>query len=626
VGLWEFSGQCDADAAGCVYATAIDGSMQECHLFLPQNSLVRVTNVANVVSFWVDGNYRLSPDDKLFVAHELAFKYNAGRWWWYNSNSWNWKVCHVDARCDDGLPLEPASCPEELNYQSILSIPNCQGSSPGERCIANKDECGIPIDLKNCKNGYYSSGYSSEYKVDLYSVYEKALGSTRTITTSTTATVPFVFMVDDGPCAIQHGCVRSPGFPHADLTNQSCQISLSPAADLRLVEFRNCGSSSHSLRVGDRIFTYFPSYYPSRRRRVVAHHASSIQWQPGDSNAAWQVCLTWAEASSTSSWSTCDETSDHPGVETSDDSWVAWVLSVLAILFIACLVASIVYLSREKKDNKRSTASSHEVPQGVTSGMESKVTGIAATYLLNDFGELARERVEVESPNFYDLTVLSYGPTGLGYQKRCPRDGQLGCSIVDAINECYRGEASYFVSWCWQYKLNDFVSAISSWVQREGVDRSDAYLWVCFFCNNQYRILEEQTQHGSSQLTSMFEHHLASTGRMLILLDSFTPAPLFLTRAWCLFECYVSADQYIPMTITFPDRLRTEGTEGRRPLEEAIQALDMRRAKASDKVDEEVIKNLIVASVGFDEFNATCRQRLLESLEVLDTDLSWRTL
>jgi len=41
---------------------------------------------------------------------------------------------------------------------------------------------------------------------------------------------------------------------------------------------------------------------------------------------------------------------------------------------------------------------------------------------------------------------------------------------------------------------------------------------------------------------------------------------------------------------------------------------------------KEVIKNLIVASVGFDEFNATCRQRLLESLDVMDTELSWRTL
>ena len=44
VGLWEFSGQCGADAVGnCVHATAKDGNKQECHLSLPQKSLVRVT-------------------------------------------------------------------------------------------------------------------------------------------------------------------------------------------------------------------------------------------------------------------------------------------------------------------------------------------------------------------------------------------------------------------------------------------------------------------------------------------------------------------------------------------------------------------------------------------------------
>ena len=44
---------------------------------------------------------------------------------------------------------------------------------------------------------------------------------------------------------------------------------------------------------------------------------------------------------------------------------------------------------------------------------------------------------------------------------------------------------------------------------------------VCFFCNNQYRILEAKTQTGSDELKTVFESHLASAGRMLLLLDSF---------------------------------------------------------------------------------------------------------
>ena len=72
-------------------------------------------------------------------------------------------------------------------------------------------------------------------------------------------------------------------------------------------------SSSHSLRVGDKTFTYLPGTSSSSKR--VVHHASRIHWQPGDSNAAWQVCLTWAEASSTISSSICNVAALLDGLE-----------------------------------------------------------------------------------------------------------------------------------------------------------------------------------------------------------------------------------------------------------------------------------------------------------------------
>lgn len=88
---------------------------------------------------------------------------------------------------------------------------------------------------------------------------------------------------------------------HQDVGNKKAQSSLIRVFETRSHECPG-GSSSHSLRVGDRTFTQLPGYSSGR----VVHHASSIQWQPGDSNAAWQVCLTRAEASSTSSPSVCN--------------------------------------------------------------------------------------------------------------------------------------------------------------------------------------------------------------------------------------------------------------------------------------------------------------------------------
>jgi hypothetical protein len=39
--------------------------------------------------------------------------------------------------------------------------------------------------------------------------------------------------------------------------------------------------------------------------------------------------------------------------------------------------------------------------------------------------------------------------------------------------------------------LNDVVSAIERWVQKSNEDAQNVFLWMCFFCNNQYRIQEE---------------------------------------------------------------------------------------------------------------------------------------
>ena len=185
---------------------------------------------------------------------------------------------------------------------------------------------------------------------------------------------------------------------------------------------------------------------------------------------------------------------------------------------------------------------------------EHVVFGISATYVLGNFPDLAQLATKEENPNFYRMAdVLAKGERGLGYRKICPRDGKPGCSIVDAVDERHRGKVTHFVSWCWQYTLNDFVSAIGAWVREEGVNPDDVFLWVCFFCNNQYRILEAKTQTGSDELKTVFESHLAEAGRMLLLLDSFVN-PAYIKRAWCIFEAYVCIDNNFPMTIILPER------------------------------------------------------------------------
>ena len=114
------------------------------------------------------------------------------------------------------------------------------------------------------------------------------------------------------------------------------------------------------------------------------------------------------------------------------------------------------------------------------------VLGISAAWVIDRFPEIARSATGMANPNFHEICpAVAMGPRGLGFGKTCPRDGRPGCSVVDAVEEEHRGRATHFVSWCWAYSLNDFVSALQSWVVTEDVCAGEVYLWVCFFCNNQ---------------------------------------------------------------------------------------------------------------------------------------------
>ena len=54
-----------------------------------------------------------------------------------------------------------------------------------------------------------------------------------------------------------------------------------------------------------------------------------------------------------------------------------------------------------------------------------------------------------------------------------------------------QGKVTHFVSWCWAYTLDNVVTAVDRWLQKSEADPADVFLWICFFCNNQYRIMQE---------------------------------------------------------------------------------------------------------------------------------------
>eukprot|EP00438_Fugacium_kawagutii_P005388 Skav210133 [mRNA] locus=scaffold1493:2514:4893:+ [translate_table: standard] len=84
------------------------------------------------------------------------------------------------------------------------------------------------------------------------------------------------------------------------------------------------------------------------------------------------------------------------------------------------------------------------------------------------------------------------------------------------------GRVTHFVSWCWAYRLEDVVTAVARWQEKSSQRAEHIFLWMCFFCNNQYRIMDQAVATGSEDLKDIFEGHLVAAGQMLVLLDRIT--------------------------------------------------------------------------------------------------------
>ncbi|CAE7595122.1 unnamed protein product [Symbiodinium sp. CCMP2456] len=258
---------------------------------------------------------------------------------------------------------------------------------------------------------------------------------------------------------------------------------------------------------------------------------------------------------------------------------------------------------------------------------ESERAGISAAYLLDPFlpyiTAMAPKGLGFgdagPSKSFAEISVVMFDrETGIGAKMPCPRDQAQGCACVDAVDQTYRGRATHFVSWCWQYTPRHVIGALSNWCRRSDAKSENVFLWMCFFCNNQYRL---STTASTAELKRVFECNLSSIGKMIILLDDYLN-PVYIHRLWCIFETYVSVEQSIEPDVVLPDSAATKLTDELRRednvlvmLKSNFQSINVANASATEPRDEEAIKTLIRESLGgFEKVNTTVKKRLLPHL------------
>ncbi|CAE7252245.1 unnamed protein product [Symbiodinium sp. CCMP2592] len=244
--------------------------------------------------------------------------------------------------------------------------------------------------------------------------------------------------------------------------------------------------------------------------------------------------------------------------------------------------------------------------------VQSQTGGVSMSYLLSaDFSDLARQRTGQSDPTFNDMKDafwLSDDP--VGQKVICPRDGREGCALVDWIPRNHRRQQTHFMSWTWRYHLSQITSALD--MHRKSMSElvpEDVFFYMCFFVNNQFRIIVEATGSGSDNLEEVVESNLRRIGRMIAVLDTWDE-PVYLTRIWTLYEQFVASKIGIEVSFAMPAQASetlelqvSQGNEGIRTVTKSVGRVDAMSAKSWKEDDEIKMKMFIQQTVGFKDVN-----------------------
>mmetsp|Transcript_52676 Transcript_52676/g.94935 ORF Transcript_52676/g.94935 Transcript_52676/m.94935 type:complete len:261 (+) Transcript_52676:2-784(+) len=156
------------------------------------------------------------------------------------------------------------------------------------------------------------------------------------------------------------------------------------------------------------------------------------------------------------------------------------------------------------------------------------------------------------------------------------------------------------------------------WMQQSKIDPNRTFLYMCFFVNNQYRILLDQEGAGSRiSLGEVFSERLQRIGRMVALLDQWDQ-PSYLSRIWTIFEQYTAVVLEIEVTFVLPetsgDSLLQEirkGEEGIVHVRDSLCNVDAESAGAWCPEDEHQVKSLIEETIGFEKVNAKVQELMI---------------
>lgn len=248
--------------------------------------------------------------------------------------------------------------------------------------------------------------------------------------------------------------------------------------------------------------------------------------------------------------------------------------------------------------------------------------GVSLTYIMVHFVKMAVEDTGCDDPCMGDWLRCRasrfYGPTAIGRDMVCPRDGVLGCSFVDALPPHLKGPATDYLSWSYRYTIRTFVAALGSWYEKyknpRAPDPSKVFIWICLCCNNQFRLLGDGPPANPDYLRNAFETRLERMrsigGVVIVLLDTWDNS-IYTKRIWCIFEVFRALVLGVDIELIIPpaavDSLKVAAFER---VVDAVGLISVESAEASVPKDADMILQNIRETIGPETINLAVRKLL----------------
>merc|ERR1712217_266118 len=145
-------------------------------------------------------------------------------------------------------------------------------------------------------------------------------------------------------------------------------------------------------------------------------------------------------------------------------------------------------------------------------------------------------------------------------------------------------------------------------------DSASIYIWWCFFCNNQFRLLSNTHAESTHNLAEIFGVKLKNIGKVLVLFDYINNS-MYVKRIWCIFESYVASKEDVPCTMILPQSFANFDLDRSSSIDALLDCCNINAAEAiaSVKDDEVNIKQMICSKYGsFGPVNETVKNAMIK--------------